>query len=255
VKFFVGRENPTMDAMYPLEPGHWADGTGRPVHNPFYDPAGYTPTSIEIDYSSVYWSDADGLPAFRVAHGPDFVCSSKHPRMWGEDYWSTNLLQALLDHGDLTRETWPQNLATPEKAAEHWPFRTTVDNYARLTHVLPDLKVMLVFTSEDHVQAAIDKPHIHQAYDGFHEIAGLWCRLNPARAYVESFIGPGSGDVIPNNAGNTEPSTWAVIRTWGYRSPLTNLSKQVPLAAISEMCDRTVYEVWANDLSAVLHEY
>jgi len=29
----------------------------------------------------------------------------------------------------------------------------------------------------------------------------------------------------------------------------------VPLAAISEMCDRTVYEVWTNDLSAILHEY
>jgi len=27
------------------------------------------------------------------------------------------------------------------------------------------------------------------------------------------------------------------------------------LAPISEMCDRTVYEVWANDLSVVLHEY
>ncbi|MCK5245556.1 hypothetical protein KAR02_01550 [Candidatus Bipolaricaulota bacterium] len=257
VKFFVGRENPTLDAMYPLEPGHWADGTGRPVHNPFYDPAGYTPTSIEIDYSTVYWSDTDGLPAFRsLAEGePDFLCSSKHPRMWDKDYWSTGLLQALLDNGALTRETWPQNLATPEEAAEHWPFRTTVDNYPHLTQVLPDLKVMLVFASEDHVQVALDKPHIHQAYDGFNEIAGLWCRLNPDRAYVESFIGPGTGDVIPDNAANTEPSTWAVIRTWGYRTPPTSLNKQVPLAAISEMCDRTMYEVWANDLSAVLHEY
>lgn len=27
------------------------------------------------------------------------------------------------------------------------------------------------------------------------------------------------------------------------------------LAAIAEMCDRTVHEVWMNDLSAVLHEY
>jgi len=256
VKFFVGRENPTVDAMYPLEPGHWADSTGRPVHNPFYDPAGYTPTSIEIDYSTVYWSDTDGLPVFRsLAGGTDYLCSSKHPRMWNKDYWSTGLLRALLDNGALTRETWPRNLATPEEAAEHWPSRTTVDNYPRLAQVLPDLKIMLVFASEDHVQVAIDKPHIHQAYDGFHEMAGLWCRLNPDRAYVEAFIGSKTGDAIPDNAANSEPSTWAVSRTWGYRTPPASLNKQVPLAAISEMCDRTVHEVWTNDLSAVLHEY
>ncbi|MCK4570414.1 hypothetical protein KAT84_00555, partial [Candidatus Bipolaricaulota bacterium] len=255
VKFFVGRENPTIDAMYPLEPGHWDEVTGRPVHNPFYDPAGYTSTSIHSDYSTVYWSDDEGLPAFRVDHGPDYLCSFKHPKMWGKDYWSTDLLQALLDNGSLTRETWPQTLATPEEAAQNWPYRTTVDNYPRLAEVLPDLKVMLVFAAADHVQTAIDKPHIHQAYDGFHERAGLWVRLNPDRTYVEAFMGAGIGDTIPDNAANTEPSTWAVIRTWGYRTPPISLNKQVSLAAIAEMCDRTVYEVWANDLSAVLHEY
>jgi len=253
VAFFVGRENPTIDATYPLEPGYWGD-SGRPVFNPFYNPAGYTPTSIDIDYSTVYWSDAHGLPAFRtLAEGePDFLCSSKHPKMWEKDYWSTDLLQALLDNGALTRETWPESLATPEDAAANWPYRTTVNNYPRLAEVLPDLKVMLVFGSEDHVQVALDKPHIHQAYDGFREAAELWVRLNPDRAYVEAFIGAGTGAAIPDNAANAEPSTWAAIRTWGYRTPPSNLNMIVPLAAIAEMCDRTVYSVWANDLTDVL---
>jgi len=254
VKFFVGRENPTIDAMYPLEPGHWAGDGGRPALNPFYDPAGYTPTSIAIDYSAVYWSDGDGLPAFQVVNGSDYLCSSKHPRLWGKDYWSSGLLQALLDNGAFTRETWPETLATPEEAAEHWPFRTTVDNYPRLTEALPNLKVLLVFASEDHVQAAIDKPHIHQAYDGFHNTAGLWCRLNPDRVYVESFIASGTGDAIPDNAANTEPSTWVVSRAWGYRTPPTSLNKLVPLAAIAEMCDRTFYDNWTNNLDHVLGE-
>ena len=264
VDFFVGRENPTVDAMYPLEPGHWNDETGRPIHNPFYDPAGYSPTSIDIDYSTVYWIQnaeyPEGRPAFAVSGGPDseenadYICSFKHPQMWGVDYWSTGLLQALLDNGALTRETWPPTLATPEEAAANWPIRTTVENYGRFSDVLPDLKVMLVFAADDHVQTAIDKPHIHQAYDGFHEAAGLWFRMNPDRAYVEALAG--AGNAIPDNPANREPATWMVIRSWGYRSPGgVNLNVLVPIAAVAEMCDRTYYDIWDDDLDRVLHDF
>ncbi|MGB2982489.1 MAG: hypothetical protein WBC63_01350 [Candidatus Bipolaricaulia bacterium] len=270
VDFFVGRENPTIDPMYPLEPGHWDDETGRPVHNPFYDPAGYTPTSIDIGYSTVYWLQnaeyPEGRPAFRSASGEgagsagnaDYICSFKHPRMWEKDYWSTDLLQALLDNGALTRETWPGSLATPEEAAAHWPFRTTVENYEPLGEALPQLKTMLVFAADDHVQTAIDKPHIHQAYDGFHEAARLWCRMNPDRAYVEALAGAGAGtgNAIPDNPANREPATWMVIRSWGYLTPGgVNLNVLVPLAAVAEMCDRTYYDVWDDDLEGVLHDF
>ncbi len=271
VRFFVGRENPTVDAMYPLEPGHWDDETGRPVHNPFYDPAGYTPTSISIDYSTVYWLQSEevpeGRPAFRSTSPdtPDYICSSKHPRLWGKDYWSTGLLQALLDNGALTRETWPETLATPEEAGEHWPFRTTVNSYPALRNRLPDLRVMLVFAADDHVQTALDKPHIHQAYDGFHKAAQLWCRLNPDRAYVEALLDDGAihaqstgnerpGSAIPDNPANREPATWAAIRWWGYPTLRgANLNVLVPLAAVAEMCDRTYFNEWESDLDAVLH--
>ena len=258
VDFFVGRENPTIDAMYPLEPGHWDDDTGRPVHNPFYDPVGYTPTSIAIDYSTVDWSAEHGRPVFRSddAGRAEYLCSFKHPTMWGKDYWSTDLLQALLDNAALTLETWPETLATPEEAAANWPFRETVGNYPRLAQVLPELKVMLVFASADHVQTAIDKPHIHQAYDGFRHTAGLWCRLNPDRAYVDAFLGgTGAGTAIPDNPANREPSTWMVVRSWGYGAPQAaraNTNVLVPLAAVAEMCDRTYHNRWEPDLEAVL---
>jgi hypothetical protein len=254
VGFFVGRENPTIDAMYPLEPGHW-DEDGRPIHNPFYDPTGYTPTSIQIDYSTVSWSEPDGVPVFAVPDGPDYVCSTKHPAMWDKDYWSTELLQALLENGALTRELWPRDLALPEEAAEHWPFRTTVDNYPRLADVLPTLRVMLVFAADDHVQVALDKPHIHHAYDGFHHTAGLWCRMNPDRAYVDAFVGRGNGSVVPDNPANREPATWMAIRGWGYvASQGPNLNAIVPLAAVAEMCDRLYYDVWSVNLDVVLHD-
>ena len=260
IDFFVGRENPTIDTLYPLEPGYWDDESGRPVHNPFYDPAGYTPTSIAIDYSTVYWLQSaeypEGRPAFRAASegGEDFICSFKHPQMYGKDYWSSDLLQALLDSGALTRETWPDELATPDEAAANWPFRETVDSYPRLAQVLPDLRVMLVFASADHVQTAIDKPHIHQAYDGFHHTAGLWCRLNPDRSYVDAFIGgTESGTAIPDNPANREPPTWMAIRSWGYARPGgVNTNVLVPLAAVAEMLDRTYHDRWEPDLNAII---
>ena len=260
VRFFVGRENPTTDALYPLEPGHWDDETGRAVHNPFYDPAGYTATSIEIDYSTVYWRVDDeypeGRPAFAVARGPDYVCSFKHPQMYGKDYWSTGLLQGLLDNGSLSRSNWPETLATPEEAAENWPFRTTVNNYDRLGEVCPDLRVMLVFADDDHVQTAIDKPHIHHAYNGFHETARLWCRLNPDRAYVEAFAGRGSGSAVPDNAANREPVTWMIIRSWGYEDARSaGLNVLVPLASVAEMLDRTYFDAWQPNLSSTLFDF
>ena len=253
VRYFVGRENPTTDSMYPLEPGHWEDETGRPIHNPFYDPAGYTPTAIAIDYSTVYWSAEHGRPAFAVEDGPDYVCSFKHPQMWEKDYWSTGLLQGLLDNGALTRKTWPTTLALPEEAAAYWPSRTTPHNYAAVGEALPDLRVMLVFAADDHVQTAIDKPHIHQAYDGFRKTASLWCRLNPDRAYVDAFVGPREGDAIPDNPANREPSTWMAIRRWGYPTPPgKSLNVLVSLASVAEMLDRTYYEVWNANLDEVL---
>jgi len=253
VGFFVGRENPTVDALYPLEPGYWGDD-GQAVENPFYEPTGYTPTSVAMDYSQVTWDATRGLPRFGHADDPQsMLCSTKHPRLWGKDYWSTGLLQALLDNGSLTRETWPEHLATPEEAAALWPYRTTVDNYPLLADARPDLKVMLVFAADDHVQTAIDKPHIHQAYDGFHHHAGLWCRMNPDRAYIMAFLDSPPGMRIPDNPANREPHSWMSIESWGYatgRGP--NLNVVVPLAAVAEMCDRTYYDVWTPNLNRVL---
>jgi hypothetical protein len=251
VRFFVGRENPTIDPQYPLEPGHWSDD-GRPVDNPFYDPYGTTSMTVAIDYSTVDWSWEEGRPVFRAEDGLDYVCSSKHPSMWGKDYWSTALLQALLDHGALTRASWPASLATPEEAAAAWAFRATVENYPRLSLVLPDLKVMLVFAANDHVQTAIDKPHIRQAYDGFHDRAGLWCRLNPDRAYVEALLGR-TASFTPDNPANARPETWMNVRSWAYPTPRdANLNVIEPLAAVAEMCDRTWQSEWRDDLDAPL---
>jgi hypothetical protein len=257
VAYLVGRENPTTDPMYPLELGYF-DDERRPVFNPYYRAEGYTPTSVDIDYSTLGWLQnglyPEGRPYFAVPNGPDHVLSDKCPQMWRKRYYSRGLLQALLDNGALTLERWPEGLATPQEAQESWPFRTTVDNYPSLAASAPELKVMLVFAADDHVQAAPDKPHIHQAWDGFRERAGLWVRLNPDLCYVESISGERGGSGYPDNPANTEPADWNDARLWGYGGAYGSpfVTQSVPLAAAAEMADRVRADEWGADLQEVL---
>jgi len=118
-------------------------------------------------------------------------------------------------------------------------------------YVPPNLNAMYVFATTDHVQTAIDKPHIHQAFDGFRETTGLPSRINPDCTYVEALTGPGEGSVIPDNP---EPAAWMVVRNWGYRAPGDNLAALVWLAAISEIRDRSYYDVRDDDLDGALEK-
>ena len=259
VKYLIGRENPTRDEMYALELGHF-DDEGVPIFNPFYYPDDYSPTDLHIDYSTVGWYDQEGSPA-RPYHAagngsPEHILHETiSPKMWGDKrYYSRRLTQALLDNGALTLADWPEDLATPAETQQAWTSRITVDNYPRLLTQAPDLKVMLVFADRDHVQAAIDKPHIHQAYDGFHHAADLWVRMNPDRAYVEQTAGSRPLQEYPDCEANTEPTDWSDARQWGY--PVPDWAREdVWLAAVAEMADRVQADNWDTNLDEVLYEY
>ena len=262
LKYFVGRENPTMAEMYPLEIGHF-DEQRAPLYNPFYDPAGYTPTSISVDYSALWWiqnSDyPEGRPAFgHAAEGrADYVLDDKGPNINGQRWFSPTLTQALLDNGVFAPGTWPNDLATPQMTADFWPSRTPIDNYAAIGEKLPHLRVLLPFASMDHVQAAPDKPHIHQAYDGFHETAGLWTRLNCDLAYVQAEIDRSASLAMefPDNDANTEPGDWTTqAESWGFPERLAGQStaRTIPLAGIAEMADRVRADHWSPNLEAPL---
>jgi len=260
LKYFVGRENPTMAEMYPLEIGHF-DEARNPIYNPFYDASGYTSTSIAVDYSTLGWIENEiypvGRPIFRVSGGTDYVLDDKGPNIAGKRWFSPALTQALLDNGVFTLATWPDDLATPQQTADFWSYRIAVRNYAAIGEKLPDLRVLLPFASADHVQAAPDKPHIRQAYDGFHKTAGLWTRLNCDLAYVQSEIDPSASHELgfPDNDANTEPVDWFdEAESWGFAGILAGemTARTVPLAGIAEMADRVQFGDWSANLDALL---
>lgn len=258
VKYLVGRENPTLDALSAVEVGHWGEH-GEPVLNPYYTyPDDYSPTALDLDYSTVGWIQnadyPDGRPFFAVPDGEDYILGERVPHMWDKRYYSMALTQALLDNGALTEEAWPEDLATITDTQNHWPYRITVHNYPTLITTAPNLKVMLVFAKDDHVQPALDKPHIHQAYDGFRHTAGLWVRLNPDRVYVQQIRPDYPLGNFPDNAANTEPADWLEVRQWAYPN-LPGASEAVALASVAEMADRTRENNWNDNLDEVLVQY
>jgi hypothetical protein len=266
VQYFVGRENPTLDTLACLEAGYMNDA-GQPVYNPFYIyPDSYSSTSISLPYSNIRWdatytdelSDTVGRAYFDMdgnseLSSSDILLSWRVPVILGKRTYSVKLTQALMDNGALSLSTWPADLATPEEAARNWPFRQSIGRYTNLRTMIPDLEVMLVFAQEDYVQAAQDKPHIHQAFQGFRFEAGLWVRLNPDRAYIQSLI-PSAGENFPDNPANTQPGDWMQINKFAY--PLEgNAENLVPLAAVAEMADRTHFGRWDENLGQILYIY
>ena len=255
VQYFVGRENPTVAATSAVEIGHWSDG-GIPQLNPYYRyPEDYFPTGLTVDYSTAGWIQnttyPDGRPYFAVLDGPDYILGSRVPTMWNIRYYSSELLTALVTNGALDPSEWPSNLATPQEAVEIWPTREPIASYPLIGNLLPDLRVMLVFAEHDHVQVAPDKPHVHQAYDGFRG-AGLWIRLNPDLSYVRD-ANPQFGQ-FPEHPANMEPADWRGIASWGYPQ-VANANHMIPLAALAEMMDRVRENVWVPDLMHVIEPF
>lgn len=266
VQYYVGRENPTVDTLSCLEAGY-LDDSGVPVFNPFYNyPASYGTAAITLTYTNVRWDatykdphtgdigraylDLDGSG---TVSANDFIMSWRVPIIFGKRTYSVALTQALLDTGSLSVSSWPADLATPDEAARDWNFRQSTNQYIDLPTTLPGLRVMLVFAQVDHAQVALDKPHIHQAYQGFRFEAGLWVRLNPDRAYVQSLI-PTAGDEFPDNPANTQPEDWTQIGTYAYPGQEVG-GNLVPLAGVAEMADRTHFGRWDENLGQVLYIY
>jgi hypothetical protein len=270
LQYYIGRENPTVDSLTCLELGHRSDA-GEPVQNPFYSyPSSYSPGAISLNYAGLRWDpdhtdshtgftgrpylDLDGN---RSVTPTDYVFSWRVPVMDGKRFFSAGLTEALLNSGVLTEAAWPEDLATPQEAALAWASRqASPDRFAamRTSNLDLDLKVMLVFAVDDHLQVAADKPHIHQALQGFRFTAGfLWVRLNPDRAYVQSLL-PAAGSDFPDNPADNQPEDWAQIGSYAYPGR-GQAGRLVPLAAIAEMADRAHTGRWDENLGRAFYTY
>ena len=133
--------------------------------------------------------------------------------------------------------TWPLTIATPAQARAFWDLREAVRLYPTVTQGLSGLEAMVLTSREDHKQIAPDRPHIHQAFDGWLS-AGAWVQVNPSPAYVTEIDPSLAGNPhLPDNAPNTAPDDWAADE---YVYP-NDLGDVYWAAAAHQMADR-VYE-------------
>lgn len=227
--------------------------------NPRYDPVGYGPLSLGIDYAQLAYDPTDAdHPLFwdGAADGEytltDTVGGCRTPDLdgnglltitedfpieafthGGRSFYSRQATQAMADQS-IFSPTWPFTIANPAQADAFWDLREAVHLYPTATQKIPDLEAMVLSSQEDHMQIAPDRPHIHQAFDGWLN-AGAWVQLNPSPDYVTE-INPAlaSNPNLPDNAPNTAPANWAAD-DYVYSNSLGEIYWA---AAVHQMADR-----------------
>jgi len=257
VDYLVGRENPTIPEINAMELGFYAEDSevNISVYNPLYKyPEHYTPTKFTYDVGLVRYDANNEVPYFDINENgsfeqiTDYRFPSFGPTLYGKRYFSVRVLEAMRQTEGFTDATWPETIATPEESQEVWKERQAVPYFSTLPE---ELKVLLVFGEEDHVQPTFDKPNVHQAYDGV-TARGLWVRLNPDRAYVLELLEKKAIDIYSDYEAYDEPDDWSYAYEWGYASSLPGV--QMGSAGILEMADRTQLDNWEVDLDGVLVE-
>ena len=278
VDYVVNWESPTSGQTVVVELGGRDHDTRDGNHNGFpYDDrvnpyyTAYGDTSCEVDYSRIRYDSR--LPAnqavFLDGNGNDSLDLDTLPNGF---VWEDINNNGILDYGEdyqlacesynglyfYTREatralrsiltSWPSELADTHDVDTFWWYREAVMHFDGAAAKLPHLGVILVFSEDDHVQAAPDKPHIHQGFNGWYR-NGVWVRLNPDSSYVAAVL-----DRLPatptDNPANTEPSDWNDIVLWAHPEEFPN--GVMCAAAIAELCDRSKFDVWDPDLDSVI---
>ena len=256
-RWLVGWENLTSDQYGELGLKHTCPVTAnfspRWV-NPRY--TAYGPITLVISYSDVAYApgvglffDGNGNGKYDLRTLPngcltpdtdgdgvlepteDFPMSPM--RYKGKEYYSVGATWALSQA--LGGKPWPPDLATPQETEEFWAVRSPVLHYDLIPASLPNLRVMLPFGVTDHAQPPPDKPHVRQAYDGFHR-NGIWVKLNPSPSYVLT-LDPAleTRSDLPNNQPNWAPDDWSAIADYAY--PDDTPSELWWTAAVHEMAE------------------
>ncbi len=236
--------------------------------NEFVNPRyiSYDPLVLKVDFSDLFYNPSE--PVYKVFHdgngdgryttviSPETGLPTPDLNLNGileldEDFplssytdgiksiYSRPVTHALKENGVIS--TWPPDIATPEEADEFWDIREAVRLYGDALKNIPDLRGMILANVKDHVQAAPDKPHIHQAFDGWNR-SGAWVKINPEPSYlIEVDPSLAGREDLPDNAANVPPSNWSV---YDYCVPEDISADIYQLAGIHEMADRVYYNRW-----------
>ncbi len=263
LRYLVQWETPVSSQIATRDIGRvWLKPTPRQGDfvNPRY--LAYGPLTLEVDYASLAYDPGEpNYPIFLDGNAdgqyntvplPDGAANTPDVNQDGvltaqEDFpidgypdttrtvYSRPATQALAAYG-VFGANWPSGIATVEQAETYWDLREAVRLYEPALTAIPDLEGMVLASVEDHVQEAEDKPHIHQAFEGWQR-AGAWVQINPSPEYmIATGMSEADRAILPDNAPNTSPADWAASAAYAMPEDVPDAKYQ--LAAVWQMADR-----------------
>lgn len=163
-------------------------------------------------------------------------------------YYSLRLLRAAQEKG-LFAKGRPAQIPALAEAEAYWKLHDAEPLLGEAVKNCPQTAVIVYASERDHVQIALDHPHVLAQVEGFRKAGAKFIRLNPDRAYVEAAIGKPAPAVVDNPAG----------AAYDHRSIRQAVEPEETTgdggfmaAAICELADRTHAGNWKENLNAAL---
>jgi len=161
--------------------------------------------------------------------------------------------QIRLVEGTLFGSAAPDWLETNANAlADYWLHRDGALHIQTISEQMPNLLVMHLQNSQDHVQSQPDHPHAMAHLQGWHEASHGWWRLNPDAAYMSALV---ANAAAHKNLPDNDANTLLQYPNGVEQTVPKNLGQNLSLASVLELCDRTHLNNTEPNLNGVLVTY
>ncbi len=253
--WIVNWESPVGDGMPNVECG------SKNETNPAYNPntgefdltmLAYSDTVavIDVDRNLIHqggvFFDVNGNLVYD--HQQDFLLIPKFYR--DRAYYSQLVTLAAFMRG-LYPSLRPAHLTPVEQTQAFWLYRNGENWIPAVVQAHPELLFLVEAGVQDHVQGALDHPHVLIQYEGFRRAGARFVRLNPDRSYVEMITGMSKPMAADNDA--LRPFDHISIRSaLEPRGPNGVHSTIGMAAAVCELADRTQYGILTPQLDRVI---
>jgi len=243
--WIVNWESPVGDGMPLVDAG--VRNRLNPAYNPDtgefdYSLLAYSETlTVEPGYTGGLYFDINQNGTFEAAQ--DFKLSAYLYR--NELYYSVHIRQAAEQRGISCSE----DTAPLKKTETFWLQRNGVNWIEKAVDANPELMFLVEAGDRDHVQGALDHPHILAQYEGFRKAGASFVRLNPDRSYVQDLIGTPLS-YLPDNDALAEFDHLSIRTALMPRADVPMLKGAS--AAMCECADRTFYNNLQPNLNNTL---
>jgi len=221
-------ENPMTNSAYDPDTGVWDLSSLRYVEDVDIDG-----DAVEVLTGGLYF-DLNGNESYDV--GTDFLVN---PYIFdlgdGKKAYYSNRIAQEAESLELYPDPAPSHLPTAAETAAFWYSRNAENWFTQAVTNIPNLMFIVEASAQDHVQTALDHPHVLIQYEGMRSAGARFVRVNPDRSYLEEIMGESQPDATDNDG-------FAIFDHMSIRDavePITVPTAMGVAAAACELADRT----------------